>query len=302
MTLPKLDNQGLLAALCAAVTWGMAGIFVRWLPAWSSFAILAGRFLVAAAVMIPILFLTKSIRAEFICSLRISQTWVLSLPAIAGYVFGTTAFQMAPVGEVTLLLTTSPLFVIAYKFFVGLRIQQSEGIGALLAVGGSSFILVPHLSAGSTNIWQAMTGYLLALGAAAMVSLYTVLFNAFTQQGVAPRSIHVVFVTCFVGGVLSLLCTIFFSEFSVNVEVDSKTLLTLIGIGALSTAFPLVCYTIAAQRLPVIVSTGILLLEPIFAALFASVAFREIPSFEFYVGSAFVLCGLLIIAGSVDSR
>jgi EamA domain-containing membrane protein RarD len=51
MTQPKLDSQGLIAALCATATWGMTGIFVRWLPGWSPFLILLWRFLVAIAVL-----------------------------------------------------------------------------------------------------------------------------------------------------------------------------------------------------------------------------------------------------------
>lgn len=299
---PKLDNQGLMAALCATVTWGMAGIFIRWLPGWSPFAVLAGRFLVATAVMLPVLFLTPSVRFEFTRSLRISQTWWLSLPAIAGYVLGTTAFQMAPVGEVTLLLTTSPLFVIAYKYFVGLRIKQSEGMGILLAIVGVNFILLPQLSAGGAVFWQAMTGYLLALGAAGMVAIYTLWFSELTKRGIAPKSINVVFVTCLLGGVLSLSYAVFFSKLPVEFEIDGQTILTLIGLGVLSTAFPLLCYTMAAQRLPVVMTTTILLLEPVFATLFASVALREIPSVWFYIGSVLALCGLLLIARKVNSH
>ncbi len=299
---PKLDNQGLMAALCATVTWGMAGIFIRWLPGWSPFAVLAGRFLVATAVMLPVLFLTPSVRFEFTRSLSISQTWWLSLPAIAGYVLGTTAFQMAPVGEVTLLLTTSPLFVIAYKYYVGLRIKQSEGIGILLAIIGVNFILLPQLSAGGAVFWQAITGYLLALGAAGMVAIYTLWFSELTKQGIAPKSINVVFATCLLGGVLSLSCTVFFSKLPVEFGIDGQTILTLIGLGVLSTAFPLLCYTMAAQRLPVVMTTAILLLEPVFATLFASVALREIPSVWFYIGSVLALCGLLLIARKVNSH
>jgi drug/metabolite transporter (DMT)-like permease len=229
------------------------------------------------------------------------QTWWLSLPAIGGYVLGTTAFQMAPVGEVTLLFTTSPLFVIAYKYFVGLRIKRSEGLGMLLAIVGVSFILLPQLSAGRVASWQAMTGYLLALGAAGLVAIYTLWFSTLTLQGIAPKSINVVLVTCLLGGILSLLCAVFFSKSSIEFGIDGQTILTLIGLGVLSTAFPLLCYTIAAQRLPVVMTTAILLLEPVFATVFASVALREIPSLWFYIGSVLVLSGLLLIARNVNS-
>jgi drug/metabolite transporter (DMT)-like permease len=302
MALQKLDNQGLMAALCAAATWGMAGIFIRWLPGWSPFTVLAGRFLVAAGVMVPIVFLAPGIRLELTRSLRIAPIGWLSLPAIAGYVLGTLAFQMAPVGEVTLLLTTSPLFVIAYKYLVGLRIQRSEGIGMLLAMVGVSFILLPQISEGRITSWQTMTGYLIAISAAGMVALYTLWFNAFKKQGIAPSSVIVVFVSCLAGGVFSLLCTAFFSHWSIVFAIHQQTILTLAGLGALSTALPLLCYTMAAQRLPVVMATAILLLEPVFATAFASIALGEIPSFWFYIGSVLVLSGLLLIAKTANSN
>jgi EamA domain-containing membrane protein RarD len=62
MTTSNPDRKGLMAALCTTAMWGMAGIFVRWLPGWSPFAILAGRFLVATAAMLPILVLASSDR------------------------------------------------------------------------------------------------------------------------------------------------------------------------------------------------------------------------------------------------
>jgi drug/metabolite transporter (DMT)-like permease len=296
MILPKMHSQGLIAALCSAATWGMVGVFVQWLPGWSPFAVLAGRFLVATVVMLPIFFLAPSIRSEFTCSLRIPLTWWLSLPAIGGYVLGTTAFQMAPVGKVTLLITTSPLFVIAYKYFVRLRIKRSEGVGMLLATVGVSLILLPQLSAGKATSWQTITGYLLALGAAGMLALYTFWFNTLTKQGIAPKSINVVFVTCLLGGVLSLLCAIFFSTLSIGIGIDRQIILVFVGLGILSTALPSLCYTVAAQRLPVVLTTAILLLEPVFAVLFASIALQEIPSLWFSIGSVLVFLGLLSIA------
>jgi drug/metabolite transporter (DMT)-like permease len=300
MTQPKLSIQGSIAALCAAATWGMVGIFVRWLPGWSPFAVLAGRFLAATAAILPILFLSLSVRHNFIRSLYASPTWYLSLLAIGGYVLGTTAFQMAPVGEVTLLFTTSPLFIIAYKYIVRSHVKRSEGIGMLLAMSGVSLIMLPQLFTNKTTSWQTITGYLLALGAAGLVALYTLWFNMLTKQNIAPKSINVVFLTCLLGGVLSLLCA-FFSKASIGIGINRQVILVLLGLGILSTALPFFFYTAAAQRLPVVLSTAILMLEPIFAVLFASVALQEIPSLGFAIGSILVFWGLLSIATKSNS-
>ncbi len=296
MTQFNLDSKGLMAALCAAATWGMAGIFIRWLPGWSPFAILAGRFLISTVVMLPILLLAPNIRHNLTRSLRTLPIWWLSLPPIGGYVLGTTALQMAPVGEVTLLFTTSPLFIIAYKYVAGLHIQRSESFGMFVAMAGVSAIALPQLSINRATSWQTLLGYLLALAAAGLVAIYTFWFNQLAHQNIAPKSIDIVFVTCLLGSVLSLLCTILFSNLSIGMKIDSQVILVLSGLAILSTALPFLCYTVAAQRLPVVMTTAILLLEPMFAVLFASIALQEIPSFWFGIGSILVLWGLLSIA------
>ncbi|NJO43931.1 MAG: DMT family transporter [Cyanobacteria bacterium RU_5_0] len=300
MTQSNLDGKGLMAALCATATWGMVGVFVRWLPGWSPFAILAGRFLVATTVMLPIFLLVPSIQHNLTRSLRTPPIWWLSLPAIGSYILGTTAFQMAPIGEVTLLFTTSPLFIIAYKYVVRLHIKRDEGVGMLIAMAGVSLILLPQLSSDKFVSWHTMTGYLLALGAAGLLALYTFWFNKFTNQSIAPKSINVVFLTCLLGSVLSLLCAIFFTKSSIGIGVDKQVIFILSGLGILSTALPFFCYTVAAQRLPVVLTTAIVLLEPMFAVLFASIALQEIPSPWFGMGSILVFWGLLSIARNTD--
>jgi EamA domain-containing membrane protein RarD len=96
MTQPKLDSLGLVAALFATATWGLVGIFVRWLPGWSSFAVLAGRFVIATVMMLPILLLVPSMRHDFNRSLHNPPIWLLSLLVIGSSFLGTTALQMAP--------------------------------------------------------------------------------------------------------------------------------------------------------------------------------------------------------------
>jgi drug/metabolite transporter (DMT)-like permease len=287
------SSQGLIAAFCATATWGMSGIFVGWLAGWSPFAVLAGRFLVATATMLPILFLVPSVRRGFIRSFDNPIICWLSLLGVGGYVFGTTAFQIAPVGEVTLLCTTSPLFIIAYKYIAGLQIKRSESLGTLLAAIGISSIALPRLSTDRSE--QAILGYCLALGAAACVAVYTFWFNRLTERNIAPKSFDIVFVTCSLGSIISLSC-MFFSQRSIAIAIDLKVSFILLGFGIFSTALPFYCYTVAAQRLPVILTTAILLLEPIFAALFASLALGEIPSFWFGIGSVLIFWGLLEIA------
>jgi drug/metabolite transporter (DMT)-like permease len=296
MTSPKLDGRGLAIAIFATATWAMVGIFVRWLPGWSPFAILTGRFLVAIVVLLPLLIITPSVRADLTRSLRATPIWRLSLPVIGSYLLGTTSYQMAPIGEVTLLFTTSPLFIIIYKYISRLPVKQTESWGMLLAMVGVSSIVLPQLSPDRAISWHTIAGYILALGAAGLLSLYTALFNKFTQRGIAPKPINVVFLTCLLGCFLSLLCLLFWSNRSIDIGIDRHAVLVILGLGIFSTVLPFLSYTIAAQRLSIVLLTAILLLEPVFAVLFAALSLQELPSVWFGIGSILVCGGLLAIS------
>jgi drug/metabolite transporter, DME family len=165
-----------------------------------------------------------------------------------------------------------------------------------LGLGSSCFLNFPKLSGVAPTSWQTLTGYSLALGTAGLVALYAAWFNALAKQKLSPTPLDIVFATFMLGSVLSLLCAIGFSQLAIGDGIDRPTLFTLIGLGVLSTAVPFFCYTVAAKRLPIMLSSAILLLEPVFAALFASIALQEVPSLWFGIGSLFVGGGLLSIA------
>ncbi len=314
----KLDSRGVAIflrsgpaiALLSTATWATAGIFVRWLPGWSPFAIVAGRFFVATIALLPVV-LSPKLRRELFSSLQAPYIWSLSLPMIGGFVLGTTAFQMAPVGEVTLLFTTSPLFVAAYKIFSGARLHKNESIGTLLAFIGVGLIMLPQISMnggiegggieGGTS-WQTLAGYVFALIGAGLLAVYVLWFGAIAHKGIILRPTNIVFTTCLLGCVLSSLCTVLFASPANAFALDKQSALVILGLGILSTAMSTLLYTIAAQRLPALLAAAILLTEPLFAVVFASFLLQEIPSLWFGVGSLFVLGGLLAIAQTPPSE
>lgn len=249
--------------------------------------------------MLPALLLVPSLRQNLAHSLKTSLIWGLSLPAIGSYILGTIAFQLAPIGEVTLLFTTSPLFIIGYKLLARIAVRRMEIVGLLGAGVGMVLMLLPQLFQDNPS-GQAIVGYLLALGTAALLAIYTFWLNKLADQRIISNSVNVVFATCLLGGILSFICTCWpstlFSESFAIAGLNQSNLLILLGLGIVSTASPFWFYTIAARRLPVILTTSILLLEPMFATLFASIALQEIPSPWFGLGSILVLWGLLMIA------
>ncbi len=300
----NLDSKGIAIALLSTATWGTAGIFIRWLPGWSPFAILAGRFLVAAIALLPIV-LAPKLRRELFDSLQAPYIWSLSIPMIGGFLLGTTAFQMAPVGEVTLFFTTSPFFVAAYKILSGARIHRNESIGTLLSMAGVILIVLPQLSmasgAASGTSWQTVMGYGFALSGAGLLAVYILWFGAIARKGITLRPTNIVFVTCLLGCVLSSICTVLLADSASAFDLTERTVLVILGLGILSTATSTLLYTVAAQRLPALLAAAFLLTEPLFAVLYASVLLKESPSVWFGFGSALVLSGLLLISKDTEA-
>ena len=291
----KDDYLGIVIALFSTATWATAGIFIRQLPGWSPFAVLSGRFLIGVIALFPVVS-SASIRRDLFQAMQKPDVWRLSLPMIFGYLLGTTAFQLAPVGEATLLISTSPLFIVAYRLFARIPIRRGEGIGTLLAIAGVWLMVLPLLVGDRVLPIQTAIGYFLALSAAACLAIYILWFGALARQGTTFRSVNVVFVTCLLGFILSSLCVAFISNPTGSSGITQQAMLTLLGLGLLSTATSTLLYTIAAQRLPALLAAAILLTEPVFAALFAAITLQEIPSLWFYSGSGLILSGLFAIA------
>jgi drug/metabolite transporter (DMT)-like permease len=89
---------------------GLTGIFVRLLPSLSPLTVTAGRLFVALTVVLPILGLFRESRQSFKSAMGRPIAYVLALLLAGYYLLATAAFQMAPVAEVALLLSTPPLF------------------------------------------------------------------------------------------------------------------------------------------------------------------------------------------------
>jgi len=83
-------------------------------------------------VVLPILGLLRSSRRSFRSALRHPAAYVLALLLAGYYLLATAAFQMAPVAEVALLLSTPPLFVLAFRRVRGDIPGRAEIAGAVL--------------------------------------------------------------------------------------------------------------------------------------------------------------------------
>ncbi|MBU7586866.1 MAG: EamA family transporter [Nostoc sp. TH1S01] len=292
------DSIGVAAALLTASGWGLAGIFIRLLPNISAYSIVAVRFTIALVVMIPLFWLIQKNHTISIRSLRYAEYWHMSIILIGCYILGTIAFQIAPVGEVTLLASTAPLFIIVYRLLSHEMIQKNEFLGVLSAVLGISFIMFPKFSITETDVLQRLLGDGLALLVALLLAYYAFRFRLLSNRGQAPDEKIVTFLTLTIGSIVLWAVTAVIPN-AIKIQVlDKLVLVAFAGLGIFSTAIPTLCYAIASRRLPPILTTTMLLMEPIFAVIFAYLTLKEVPSPLFVPGGLMVLSGLVFISKS----
>ena len=282
--------------------WGLTGVFVRLLPPLSPLTITAGRFLVALAFVLPVLGLFAHSRRSVKSVLMRPMAYVLALLLSGYYLLATAAFQMAPVAEVALLLSTPPLFILAFRRVRGDRPTMTEMGGALVAVAGIALILVPKIFYSGSMPIQHLTGNVLAICAAGLAAFYAYMYRMLAERGVAPDTMGVSLLTFVLGGaILALWVGLTPAPAGWNM-LNEHALIVFLGLGVLSTAIPTLGFAIASARLPAIVTAMISLFIPLFAGLFAFLMLGERLSPMFIPGGIFVLSGIALIfrQGSVQ--
>jgi drug/metabolite transporter (DMT)-like permease len=288
------EQQALVAAGLTAALWGLTGIVVRLLPSVAPEAVALGRLLVSLAATLPLLGLSASLRRDVAHAITRPVAWWLALLLGAYYLSATAAFQMAPVAEVALLLSTSPLFVLTLRYFARPRPARQELAGAIVALLGMGVVMAPRLDMSGDSSHLAGNG--LALLAATFTAVYAWLYRRLADQAAAPGSLGVAFLTFLVGSIVLAIPLSALDELASLVTGPAQFGL-LLALGLLCTALPSLGFAFASRRLPAVVSASILLLVPLFAALFAYLLLDEILSSSLPLGGVLVLGGMAWILG-----
>lgn len=290
-----MQRNTLIAAGLTSLMWGLTGIFVRLLPSLPPLTVTAGRLLVALVVVLPTLGLFRSSRQSFKSALKRPIAHVLALLLAGYYLLATAAFQMAPVAEVALLLSTPPLFVLSFRRIRGDIPNHTEIAGALLAVAGIGLILAPRMSFAGDGPIHHITGNILAVCAAGLTALYAYTYRILHERGAAPETIGVSLLTFTSGSVILVLMVSFAPTPSGVDTLNGHALLVFLGLGVLSTAIPSLGFALASKRLPAVVTATISLFIPLFAGLFAFLILGEKLSPMFLPGGILVLGGIAMI-------
>lgn len=296
------ERNALWFAALTSLTWGLTGVFIRLLPPVPPLTITAGRLFIALIALLPLLLFVRNTRHGIRKALRHPFSYVLAALLVGYYLLATTAFQMAPVAEVALLLSTPPLFVLAIRRIRKEPSSRTEIIGAFLAVSGITAILLPRISLAEEYSDRHFYGDVIAICAAALTALYAYTYRVLAESGRPPESSGVSLLTFAMGGLgLTLAVTLDPAASGVD-RLDGGALLVLLALGIVSTAVPSLGFAVASQRLPAIITATISLFIPLFSALFAYLILGESLSSLFLIGSALVLWGVSMIARTPRSR
>lgn len=291
-------NSALWIAVLTSLTWGLTGIFVRLLPPIPPLTITAGRLVIALTISMPVFLMARTTRKSIKKTFQYRTSYILALLLSGYYLLATAAFQMAPVAEVALLLSTPPLFVLIIRKIRGELSSPAEIGGALLALTGMFVVLAPRISFGKIQSNQHLSGDIIAICAAVLTAIYAYMYRFLSEKGRAPESIGVTLLTYAIGGVVLSLGIMLRAIPSGIANLNNNALLIFLGLGVLSTAVPSLGFAIASKRLPAIVTAMISLFIPLFSGIFAFLILGEHLSVIFLAGCTLVLSGVTIIIRS----
>ena len=281
----RTDWTGLAIGLGAPMCWGMAGIFIRLVEDLPGTLIVASRLLVAFALFLPALLIRRRHLADAIRT-------PLPLAMAAYYMLATAAFLRAPIVNVMLIVGLSPAIALLIDRLRGVSASRLQVAGAVVALTGLAVFLGPQDMA--PGAWR---GEVLALGAALASALYATGLRRHHAAGRRTDPAVLTGLACLYGGVLALAALVA-PGIGFPAAIPTRDYGWLFLLGAVSTAIPTLAFGIASSRLPAVMTTGLMLLSPVFAGLFGGIWLGEWPAPIALPGAAIVMFGLFLTTRS----
>ncbi len=280
----------------AAFTWGLTGSFIKLLPGFSTVEVLAVRILIAFAVTLPIFLVQPGLLSASLALVRRPVGILLSSLMVFYYLFAVRAFQLAPVSDVTLMVGLSPILGLAFKLLTRKALVRSEIVGALTAFAGLLLFVLPKLQGAAGDRKTYLTGLCFAALAACVSLGYAALFKHCAASKVSLSPIAVSCTTFAIGSVAIAPIALVSSPALLSKLAQPHALTIALSLGIVSTVVPTFCYSYAAKHLPPVLTTGLNLLVPIFAALLAFFLLGETLPGLSMVGAVLVLVGVMVLS------
>ena len=271
--------KGVALVAGATLFWSLSGVFVRWMPSVDPWTFNAWRGLgMGLALMVwTLAHYGRGAVALFRHTDPVAVAIAASFFAVGSSLY-ILAMQLASIAAVSCLGATSCLFAaLLARIWLGERTQPIFYVAIAVAMGGVAFIAFGESNASVSGL----TGSIAALGMALCFAGQSVALRRYQALDMEPSMV--------VGG-LSV-----FGVVAVSVglaPIATSTLLTLLLMGALQLALPMVLFMRGARHVAAVQMVLITMADAFLNPLWVWMVHGELPATAVYWGGALILAAI----------
>ena len=283
-----------LMVLLGGVGVSLSAVFVRWADAPST-VLVVYRMLFAALLTVPALVLAH--RRELI-SLR-RREWMLCIASGAALGAHFAAYfeslRWTSIAAAVVLVDTEVLFVaLGAVLILKEKLGRRAWCAIALALIGSVIVALADSSTGGAD---ALRGDLLALFGAVCVAVYTMIGAVCRRTVSTTVYTFVVYLTAAVTVAAAALATgtplVGYGAADYGAALGMAVFCTMLGHSVFSWGL---------KYLPAAYVSTVKLLEPVFAAFWGVLLFREKPGFAVAAGGVLIVAGLMLYTRAAGER
>ncbi|VUD46785.1 hypothetical protein TDB9533_00894 [Thalassocella blandensis] len=281
----------------SAVLWATTGIFIKYLHAIPVGHLLWFRFLLA--MMLSVLIFAIGRRAIERGKLLAWRGFGLASLMTAYYIFATTAFSLAPVSLVVLVIAATPVIAFILQFIKFRMYHLHQVVGFVVTLTGISIYVA--IQSGNGNLVLSLTtwiGAACALGAACVRALYAVIVwhqalagEKNTESNKGPDALLLSLKTVLLGSVICIPGLFIGSSPALP---DHFSLLMLLGLAGIATVLPTLFNTLASARIDPVLHNIICMSTPVLAGAFAWILLDEKQSVWSVLAAGIIVLGIVI--------
>ncbi len=282
-----LPRAGVLLCLVSGVSFGLAALFAKqsFATGWSLPSLLTSRFVIAAGVFWTVVAIRRTARPSLRSVLICVGLGAVGYALQSGFYFGALSTLGAAVVAQLLYIYPALVFLLALA-----RRRESLAVRKLLALAATSLGLVLLLQGGGSGGGWALTGVLMALGAAVTYAIYI------TVASTLPADLDPVLSAAMISTAAALsLGTYATVTGTLHVSSQPVGWLWMLLFGLISTVVAIFTF-LAGLRLVGPSAAAILsCVEPVVTAVTSALVYREHLTAWQLAGGACVLSAVVLL-------
>ena len=275
----RSESKGIALVAGATLFWSLSGVFVRWLPSVDPWTFNAWRGLGMGLALVAwsLLHYGRAAGALFRSADPIAVLTAAGFFAVGSSLY-ILAMQLASIAAVSCLGATSGLFAaLLARVWLGERTQPIFYLAIAVAMGGVVIIAMGERNASVSGL----TGSLVALGVALCFAGQSVALRRYKDRGMEPSM---------VAGGLGVFAVV---AATVGLApIAWPTLFTLLFMGALQLALPMVLFMRGARHVAAVQMVLITMADAFLNPLWVWLVHGELPALAVYWGGALIVAAI----------